>query len=199
MKKYIILLIGMYFIPTIAMGYTPPGTWDPTGSHTETQHAEDYTCNQLKGMLGETYQAMYRLKGCANKVSKPVKHYQEQDLLPIKQQYHEQNSNSYWERKNAMKKKRWAIDMSNWVIDSWLAKYTNRQKLSGYLTYPMMNDIYQNGYMFRNQLNDCLGRKIYNDYSNISNMVNAKRYERLLHWIAGPLRDCHRQIRRPIP
>ena len=63
----------------------------------------------------------------------------------------------------------------------------------------MMNDIHQNGYMFRDQLNECLAKKIYNDFENTSNMQRTDRKDRFLNWTAGMLRDCHRKLRRPIP
>ena len=201
MKKYIIILgISLYLIPTIGFGYTPPATWDPSGSHSKSQNTGDYTCSQLKGMYGETYQAMYRAKGCNKKPVNPV-----HPIKPIKPVYPQPvqqpyDGDHYWKQKYRIEKQEWARSMSSWVIDTWTnIIYVNRQRLSGYLSPEMMNDIHQNGYMFRDQLNECLAKKIYNDFENTSNMQKADRKDRFLNWTAGMLRDCHRKLRRPIP
>ena len=58
-----------------------------------------------------------------------------------------------------------------------------------------MSDLNHNRYMFNELLNNCLTTKIYNDFANVTNLVNSGKDERASHWMAGMLRDCYYQVR----
>jgi len=94
------------------------------------------------------------------------------------------------------KRKEWSSQTATQMVNIWVYAYNQPDGLrSGYLNPEMMADLADNRYMFDDILNSCLTTKIYNDFDNITNLIDSGKHDRASHWMAGMLSDCYYQVR----
>ena len=100
----------------------------------------------------------------------------------------------YPQKQYEREKKIWANNTANEILRDLVNRYRNGNlQLGYYLSNEMMYDMANNGYQFKDAMENCLSRKLFNDSENVGNFI--ARGEDVAMRMSGDVRNCYRSVR----
>lgn len=100
----------------------------------------------------------------------------------------------YPQRQQEREKKIWADNTANQILKDLVNRYRNGNLQTGnYLSNEMMYDMANNGYQFKDAMENCLSKRLFNDSENVSNFI--ARGDDVAMRMSGDVRNCYRSVR----
>jgi len=192
MKKIYIVAALLTIFTGIANAYTPPATYDPSGSESGEYEINCEFSREYYSMINPFSVILYDSK-CGN--SKPTSNYEPDVVVPEPDQEPwkpDVTPDTYEQSQYDRELKVWADKTAYTILTDLVNRYRNGEYVN-YLTNDQLFDMSNYGYQFQEPMEECLSYWVANDVDNIGNMIRSN-YD-VAGYMAGKVRNCYVKVR----